>query len=113
MKNKLVLFFGILAVFSFVSLPCYAQSTNNDSRLTGTWIDVDGTSTIVFNSDGTGSMDRERIMFGAVEGKMVIYAKGQQFLIDYIISNNGNTLLLMYYLPQTGGRYGQILKKRT
>jgi len=112
MRKNVTLGVFVLLLFTIVSINGFAQSTNNDSRLTGTWIDMDGTSTILFNSDGTGSMDGQRIQFGAIEGKMVLYVRNEQIVIDYIISNNGNTLILIAYHSQTGGRSGQVLQKR-
>jgi len=55
MKNKLVLCFAVLFLFGIASFSCYAQSSNNDQRIVGTWVTENG-QTIVFNADGSGSV---------------------------------------------------------
>ena len=58
MKGKLVLGFAVLLFFGFSSFSCFAQSSNNDQRIVGTWVytDSDGdTFTYVFNANGSGT----------------------------------------------------------
>jgi len=60
MKSKIIFNIVILLVFGFSSFPCYTQSSN-DQRIVGTWIHTfsDGnTRTLVFNADGSGSLNQ-------------------------------------------------------
>jgi hypothetical protein len=63
MKKKLVLFFMFLLVFGFSSFSCFAQSSSNDQRIVGTWVDVSG-NTLVFNANGSGSWAGETFTYG-------------------------------------------------
>jgi hypothetical protein len=50
--------FFILFIFcSISSFTCFAQSSNNDQRIIGTWstTNYQGTFTIVFNANGSGT----------------------------------------------------------
>jgi hypothetical protein len=57
MRNKFVFNFLVLLIFGFSSFSCYAQSSNDQQRLIGTWVGVDSDNdsvgTVVFNSNGT------------------------------------------------------------
>jgi hypothetical protein len=57
MKGKLGFSFVFLLVFGFSSFSCFAQSSNNDQRIVGTWICTydNGTATLVFNANGSGT----------------------------------------------------------
>ena len=88
MKKKMIIALGVLLVFGFSSFPCYAQSSNNDQRIVGTWVSEGNTLTFVFNANGTGtftasrgsvnfsyavSIDGELKMVGGVSGTSKIY----------------------------------------
>ena len=62
MKRKLIFSLGILLFFSFVSVNCNAQSSANDQRIVGTW--VNGESSVVFNADGSGSITGGAFNYG-------------------------------------------------
>jgi len=54
MKKNLII---ALLFFGFVSINCSAQSSVNDQRIVGTWVNNDlGNVTIVFNANGSGSI---------------------------------------------------------
>jgi hypothetical protein len=88
MKGKFVLCFVILLVFS--SFSSYAQSTNNDQRIVGTWMytgtddGVTYTTTIVFNANGSGSTTE------TYRGETSIVTFTYGFSVDgELISDNG------------------------
>jgi len=57
-------FVFVLLFFAFSSFSCFAQSSNNDQRIVGTWIctdtgnSSDSSYTLVFNTNGAGSYKR-------------------------------------------------------
>ena len=61
MKKKLIFALWILLFFGFVLVNCNAQSSTNDQRIVGTWVntgksdDIDYTITYVFNANGSGT----------------------------------------------------------
>ena len=69
MKGKLIL--GVL-VLLFSSFSCFAQSSTNDQRIVGTWVNVSTihnrntgtdttiTQTLVFNANGSGTFTNSR-----------------------------------------------------
>ena len=93
--KKLVL---ILVLLLSVSMLLIAQSTNNEQRLVGTWInDLDG-SRWIFNSDGTvsGSFVGFRLAkYAVAEEKIVLIMDDSNFGGDFRISNDGRTLIII------------------
>jgi hypothetical protein len=85
-----------------------AQSPNNERRLVGTWVAGDG-STWVFNSNGTVSVDLKyssgsnprtgTFKYIVSDSKVYINTKdrGDVYVSDFFISNDGATLILHYY----------------
>lgn len=55
MKRKFVLLMFFM-FFIFSLFICFAQSSSNDQRIVGTWINMNdyGTITLVFNANGSG-----------------------------------------------------------
>jgi len=77
-----------LGLVFFVVGTSFAQSNNDAQRFVGTWIS--GSHSIVFNADGTGTMDGKNISFG-ISPAGVFYMK---------LDNNqsGNTMGV-YFSP--------------
>jgi hypothetical protein len=91
MKRKAFFVLWLLVVFGFVSVGLYAQS-NEEPRLVGTW---KGSSTLVFNSDGTGTWHGEPMVFGAFGGKVALRSpRIGETVYDYFFSKDGKTLIL-------------------
>ena len=120
MKTRKILFF--LFVFGITFFGCngnesngvFAQSSNNEQRLIGTWINNSNRSTVTFNSDGSmsgistmapisGSNWRHDAVRYAVAGdKIVIYFRyedRESTIVtdggDFRISNDGQTLIII------------------
>jgi len=85
MKGKLIVFMFLL-FFGFSALSSFAQSTNNDQRIVGIWVNttteqgVNYTITLVFNANGSGIMtlagggqtDTENFSYGiSASGEMM------------------------------------------
>ena len=56
MKSKLVLVFAVLLFFGFSTFSCFAQSSNSEQRIIGTWVSEDGKFTFIFNANGSGTV---------------------------------------------------------
>ncbi|MCL1947237.1 MAG: hypothetical protein FWF51_08845 [Chitinivibrionia bacterium] len=94
--------------------------SQNDSRVIGTWINVENNVKIVFNSDGTGTgwhksvSDNKSFKYGTVGNKITVaYILGKSDdektdtdEIDYVISNDGKTMIFT-------NNYISLLKKTT
>ena len=97
MKGKLVLGFVVLFVFGFSSFPCYAQSSNNDQRIVGTWTgslpgwSQNATTTVVFNANGSG------IIQITYDGEI------KELTFTYGISLGGDIKILGLYEVSFGG----------
>ena len=95
MKNKC--FFCLFVLF-FISINCYAQSSGNEQRLIGTWVIDGGGTTLVFNSNGTASIDGESLKYGAAADKLVIYHPDDPedtILWNFYVSTDGRTLIIV------------------
>jgi hypothetical protein len=95
MKNKLALSLGVLLFFSL--LPCYAQSSNNEQRIVGTWAGVDrytdSLGTLVFNYNGTVTgYITGRYFFS--NSKLLIRTNDSIQEISYYFSSDGRILVL-------------------
>ena len=102
----------ILLALGFGNVGCYAQSTNDDTKLLGTWVDIDGSTTYVFTTDGIVTINDIGYRYGAVNGKLVIYYQGRdnnQQAYDYFISRDGKILILTGNL--FGFSWGEVLRK--
>ena len=108
MKGKFVLGFLIMLVFAFIAFPCHAQSSSNEQRLIGTWVDHQG-NTWVFNSNNTVSISGETGRYGATVSKLFISLGGDDLIMDFSFSTDGRTLILSF-----GGMspFGYLLTKR-
>jgi hypothetical protein len=110
MFKKAVMFFILIGFVSFWS---FAQSTNYEPRLVGTWTDANG-SEWVFNADGTGNLGTTRIVYGAIDNKMVIYTFDSRGNVngmapyELVISDDDTTLLLLGNTSTSG----RILRKK-
>jgi len=47
---------------------CAAQSANDAQRIVGTWVSVDGQTTVVFNANGTGTLAGNNFSYGISAG---------------------------------------------
>jgi hypothetical protein len=95
MKKKLIFAIGVLLFFGFVSVNCSAQSSNNDQRIVGTWIFTSDnvTITLVFNANGSGSIDGANFTYGlSVDGELMSSYTGLSGKIHF--SPDGRTLFL-------------------
>jgi len=105
MKNWKILVFVL--VFGIVLFGCngngsagvYAQSSNNEQKLIGTWTNINSNTTIVFNSNGTGTWDGRNFKYGAAVNKLVLYYSGNSSsysgAYEFYISIDGKTLILI------------------
>ena len=107
MKNWKVLGFVLMFVFGIVFFACngngsagvYAQSSNNEQRLLGTWVNINDNSTIVFNSDDTVTWGDSNYKYGVAGNKLVMDNSGGTYgygyTYEFFISNDGRTLILI------------------
>jgi sugar lactone lactonase YvrE len=96
--------FSVLSLM--FSVETYAQSTNYEQRLIGTWVDANG-ETWVFNADGTGARGTRNLKYGAINGKIVLHQGTSGVSYEYIFSQDGRTLLIT-----NAGGTGIILQKK-
>jgi hypothetical protein len=103
MKNKYFFSVFVLLIL-FVSANSYAQSSGNEQRLVGNWQNVYTNSSLVFNSNGTGTGTwwGSNFNYGAAGNKMVIVTNNKERLFEYNISTDGRTLIL-HDLENGGG----------
>ena len=96
----------LLVVFAtLVIVSVFAQSTDNASRLVGTWVlNNEGNARWVFNADGTLIRNNQTDRYGATETVIAIKsatgAPGTVAVYMYSISADGRTLIL--YTGYTG-----------
>ena len=116
MKGKQILVFGLLLFFGFTAINCYAQSSNNEQRLVGTWIqEGPGSSngTIwVFKSDGTLSIgDVNTLKYVATVTVLYWYRTDTDFAStrEYTFSADGRTLIL---INTSNGTTSAVLLRR-
>jgi len=107
MKNWKVVVFVV--VFGIALFGCngngsggvYAQSSNNEQRLIGTWVNINNNnSTIVFNSNGTITWDTTDYKYGAAANKLVLYSSNNSNnysneYYDFFISTDGKMLIII------------------
>ena len=105
MKNKCII---ALLLFLFTTLGSYAQTSNNEQRLVGTWVTEGNEETWIFNSAGSGTWRWGTTRYGAAGNRIAIYWGGDTSILEYYLSTDGRTLIL-YYLDGSGGR---LLRKR-
>ena len=116
MKRKLVLGFVFLFVFGFSSFSCYAQSSNREQRLIGTWVHELKGSTLVFNPNGTysfqfDSTEWEPKKYGAAENIIVfiffrpLNNRNEETIGECFISSDGKTLILRGLAGGLNGLY--------
>ena len=96
MKRKALFFL----LFILVSISLFAQSSNNEQRLVGTWVcDLNGLRWI-FNSNSTfsGNISGEDISgkYAAVGDKIVLVIRDYSIGGDFRISNDNITLILLF-----------------
>ena len=111
MKSKLVLGFVFLLIFGFSSFSCFAQSSNNDQRIVGTWVYTSGgfNRTLVFNANGSGTHND-------TEGKEGNFTYGVSVTGSLIARGNypWSGLQSLYFSPDGGTLFfdGNIYRKR-
>ena len=111
MKNKS--FFCVFVLF-VISINCYAQSSGSEQRLIGTWEFDGGGMTLVFNSNGTASIDGDSCRYGAAADKLVLYDPDDpedSMLWEFYISTDGRTLIIV--AGDGRERAGIVLRKRS
>jgi hypothetical protein len=96
MKKSFLLFILLL----IISVVLIAQPSNNEQQIVGTWIsDFDG-SDLVFNSDGSISGGRlfgqNLLKYAAIGDKMVLICVDGTFLVNFLISSDGNILIIIH-----------------
>jgi hypothetical protein len=90
MKKGLFLLIFVLAF----SVSLFAQNTNIETRIIGTWIDHEG-DTWVFSANGNVLIDRYNNKFGITNNKLAVLESDESFTIfDISISSEGRTLIL-------------------
>jgi hypothetical protein len=100
-KMKKIVFYFLL-FFCFSSVICYAQSSNTQDHLLGTWINEnDSSSTWIFNSDGIVDIDGVNIKYEVTENKIIMLIternRTDSIIWDYIFSPDRRTLFLINY----------------
>ena len=101
-KSVLLVVFATLVIISV-----FAQSTDNASRIIGTWIDNDGTNTRwVFNSNGTVTIGNQTHRYGATDTLLSIKFNnsllGTVVVYVYSLSPDGKILILYSSYDGTG-----------
>jgi hypothetical protein len=101
-----------MVVFAIVLGSCFAQNSNNERRIFGTWtqipsIPVPSTTTWIFNPDGTGVSDDGSLFKYAVTDTILIlatvdsdgniYRSSRDDFYKYSVSSDGKSLILEYY----------------
>jgi len=107
LKKTLFLLFAILIYFVILSPELLAQSSNNEERIIGTWVDENDGSIWIFNANGTGTMDGDIFKYGIAQNKIGMVINSESFVFDYTLSSNGNILLITLAM----GR-GYFLRRR-
>ena len=109
MKNVKV--FVVLFIYGIVFFGCnekgsvavHAQSSNNEQRLIGTWINDLGGGSIVFNTDGSmsGRLFGSNVIRHVAIGDKLLIAydddRGNNWVYDFRISSNGRQLIIFYH----------------
>jgi hypothetical protein len=109
MRDKLVLGFVFLLVFGFPSFVCYAQSSDNEQRIVGTWTQTIKNSkgsvysiTVLLNTDGSGTATVSAN--GKTREAVFTWDISMPGLIDFVYSKNDT-----YHNPTSGGFYRYVL----
>ena len=113
MKNKIFLTGFIFMTLYFISTNCYSQSSSNEQRLIGTWVNDGNGGITIFNSDGTGSDGGGTFKYAAVGNKLILYRENQgnsASAFEYFISNDGRTLIVTWTI--NGTTTGFFYRKR-
>jgi len=102
MKNKVLIF----TVVMLLVLACnvFAQNTNNQQRIIGTWIDSEGKSW-VFNANGTCIFDGVNSRYFVNDSKLIV-RDSYSSIMDIIISSDGRILVIFgLYNERTLGKW--------
>ena len=96
--KKVVIFVVLLLV---LIASCSAQSTNNERRIIGTWVNQENQITWTFNADGTFGSQGSR--FGVTDTKLfILQTDGRKWLYNISISSDGRTLILEDSVTSSG-----------
>jgi len=94
MKSKYVILCCVILVFLGSNI-CFAQSSNNEQRIIGTWVDVSDDTTAVFNSNGTVNWFGTNLKYGVAGNRLALITSGGRTIVyDITFSNNGRTLII-------------------
>jgi len=119
MKNwKVLVFVFVFGIVLFRingngSAGVYAQSSNNEQKLIGTWTNINSNITIMINANGTVTWNSENFKYGAAANKLVLYSSGNltqasSIVYEFYISTDGKTLILI-----NKDSYGYVFNKNT
>ena len=115
--TKKVIFSAMIICFLMlnVNVALFAQISNNEERLVGTWTNLHDNSTITFNADGSVTGFRTIVeglnasgaalrfshvpsRYAVADDQIVLFSPNDRealsFIFDYRISNDGRTLIL-------------------
>jgi len=102
MKKNLIFGISIIFVSCFISSGLYAQSSNTERRIIGTWACNNETGyTWIFSADGkltynrSGSSGSSEYRYSVVDTKLVFMVEGVLQIYDIYLSSDGTTLILM------------------
>jgi hypothetical protein len=111
MKSKSVLRVFTIFIFFFVSINSYAQSSSNEQLFVGAWINQMEGSTMIFNSDGTGTIGNVTNFKWAIVGNILAIARSNAgtSIYEYYFTSDNKTLILVLFDHSTGVLY----RKRT
>jgi len=109
MNKKLIWIFIVFIFFGLIPVNSYAQSTNNEQHLIGTWINNADNSRVVINSNGTITglyWEGSRLeKFAAAGEKIILYIEDDNDYVlsgDFRISTDGRTLIIIATIGMLG-----------
>ena len=121
MKKNYVKLFLVVLLFCFISIGSYAQSSNNEQLLVGTWTQMHTNGIVfVFNSNGTmtisGGMTFDGFVpthWAAAGDRLLVFIPGNNWsnnrAIRYFhISSDGRTLIISSTSVEGTGASGSI-----
>ena len=125
MKRNCILMFIIILFFCFISSGLYAQSSNCERRIIGTWICINEPDyTWVFSADGKLAYNKPdgsnsgTYSYSVIDTKLVIMVESNVQIYDIYLSSDGTKLLLIGGLNVNGwsrggpGYYRNYLTKK-
>jgi len=99
MKKRI--FFLLFAFALNISL--FAQSTDNEHIIIGTWTNNTTGSTWVFTTDGNLTIGTDRFTFGVTDDKLAILENRNLRVFNVSMSSDGKTIILESNLQSASG----------